>query len=171
MGDIQALLDVNIVSVVLSVLVIIFAFVSVVDLIVKFSDYIGKPVKWFKKRSDDHEAIAKLTTTVDQLKTQQDTDREQSIAHDHEIKSDLEELTNMFVMKNIEDMRWRILDFGSAISNGRKFNKESYDFVLKTYDEYEEILERRHETNGVIELTVNFIKEKYQENLRNGFNS
>ena len=168
MGDIQELLNINFVSVIFSVLIIIFALVSIFDLIGKFSEYIGKPVKWVKRNSEDHETISHLSSTVDQLKTQQDTDREQSAIHDQEIKSDLEDLTELFMTKNIEYMRWRILDFGSAISNGRKFNKESYDFILKTYDEYEKILQKRGMTNGVIELTVQFIKEKYQENLRSG---
>jgi hypothetical protein len=65
-------------------------------------------------------------------------------------------------------MRWRILDFASAISNGRKFNRESYDFIIKTYDQYEEILKKQCKTNGVIDETIIYIKDEFREHLRNG---
>lgn len=155
-------------SVVLSFFVIVFALVAAFDAIGKLSVYIGKPVKWVKKNNEDHESIVKLAETLDALKKQQDTDREQSIIHDERIRNEVDKFAAMFFEKNIEDMRWRILDFASAISNGRKFNRESYDFIIKTYDQYEKILKEQGRTNGVVDATVLYIREEYMKHLRNG---
>jgi predicted DNA-binding protein (UPF0278 family) len=168
MSNIEQLLNINYVSVILSIFVILFGLVAIFDVVGKISVYIGKPVKWIKKNNEDHEAIIKLTETLDALKKQQDTDREQSIKHDQRIKDDIDKISTMFFDKSIEDMRWRILDFASAISNGRKFNRESYDFIIKTYEQYEQILKEQDRTNGVIDETVAYIKETFREHLRNG---
>lgn len=168
MSNIEQLLNIDIVSVALSLFVIMFALVAMFQVIEKISVYIGKPVKWIRTNDEDHKTIAKITETLDALKHQQDIDREQSIKHDHEIKNDLEEFSTMFFDKSIEDMRWRILDFASAISNGRKFNRESYDFILHTYEQYEEILKKKGRTNGVIDETIVYIRETFREHLRNG---
>jgi len=168
MQAIEQLMKVDLVSVSLSLFVICFALVAIFQVIEKVSVYVGKPVKWIKKNDDDHKAIEKITETLNALKKQQDTDREQSIKHDHEIKDDLEEFSTMFFDKSIEDMRWRILDFASAISNGRKFNRESYDFIIHTYEQYEKILQKKNKTNGVIDETIIYIKDEFREHLRNG---
>lgn len=168
MSDIKQLLEIDYVSVILTLFVIMFALTAAFQVIEKISIYIGKPVRWVKNKDADHKAIEKITETLAALKTQQDTDREQSIKHDKEIKDDLDKFSGMFFDKAIEDMRWRILDFASAISNGRKFNRESYDFIIHTYEQYEEILKEQGKTNGVIDETVGYIKETFREHLRNG---
>lgn len=168
MGFIKELLSVNYVSVFISIFVIIFGIVSIVEIISKFSAYIGKPFKWVKGKNNDHDIIKKITKTIDEIKEQQDIDREQSIKHDKIIKDNLGELSDVFFQKMLEDMRWRILDFASAISNGRTFNRESYDFILRTYDRYEEILKKKQQTNGLIDETIIYIRKKYQEYLQKG---
>lgn len=168
MSNIEQLVNINYVSVILSIFVILFGLVAVFDVISKISVYVGKPVKWIRKNNEDHETILKVTETLEALKKQQDTDREQSIKHDQRIKDDIDKISTMFFDKSIEDMRWRILDFSSAISNGRKFNRESYDFIIKTYEQYEQILKEQGRTNGVIDETVAYIKETFREHLRNG---
>ena len=167
MGNIEDLLSLD-TSVMLSVFVVLFGMVTIFELIGKLSVYLDKPVRWVRKKNEDHEAIVKLAENLDAIKKQQDIDREQSIKHDSEIKIEVREVANMFLDKNIEDMRWRILDFASAISNGRKFNRESYDFIIHTYEQYEVVLKKLGRTNGVVDETMNYIKEDFRERLRNG---
>lgn len=167
MGNIEDLLSLD-TSVILSLFVILFGMVTIFELIGKLSVYLDKPVRWVRKKNEDHEAIVKLAENLDAIKKQQDIDREQSIKHDSEIKVEVREVANMFLDKNIEDMRWRILDFASAISNGRKFNRESYDFIIHTYEQYEVVLKKLGRTNGVVDETMNYIKEDFRERLRNG---
>lgn len=167
MGNIEDLLSLD-TSVILSLFVVLFGMVTIFELIGKLSVYLDKPVRWVRKKNEDHEAIVKLAENLDAIKKQQDIDREQSIKHDSEIKVEVREVANMFLDKNIEDMRWRILDFASAISNGRKFNRESYDFIIHTYEQYEVVLKKLGRTNGVVDETMNYIKEDFRERLRNG---
>lgn len=167
MGTIEDLLSLD-TSVILSLFVVLFGMVTIFELIGKLSVYLDKPVRWVRKKNEDHEAIVKLAENLDAIKKQQDIDREQSIKHDSEIKIEVREVANMFLDKNIEDMRWRILDFASAISNGRKFNRESYDFIIHTYEQYEVVLKKLGRTNGVVDETMNYIKEDFRERLRNG---
>ena len=167
MSNIEQLLSID-GSVILSLFVILFGFVAIAQIIEKVSIYVGKPVSWVRNKNKDHETIVKITETMEALRKQQDTDREQSIKHDEAIRNDLEKFSTMFLDKSVEDMRWRILDFSSAISNGRKFNRESYDFIIKTYDQYEKILREQGKTNGVIDETILYIKDEFREHLKNG---
>lgn len=80
----------------------------------------------------------------------------------------LENLTRMFIDKEIDDMRWEILNFCSALSNGRTYNREAFDHVLKVYDKYEAILEENDMENGLVAQSVKFIQEAYFEGLKDG---
>lgn len=79
----------------------------------------------------------------------------------------IEKLTQMFLDKEIDDMRWEILNFCSALANGRKYNREAFGHVLNTYDKYEIILKENNMENGLVEQSMEFIKKAYQEGLKN----
>ena len=67
--------------------------------------------------------------------------------------------------EKIERMRWRILDFASQIRNGRISHPEQFNNVLHTYDDYEKLLEKHNLTNGQVDESIKFIREKYHEML------
>lgn len=77
-------------------------------------------------------------------------------------------LTSMFVDKEIDDLRFKILDFASSISSGVKYNREAYDHILKIYGKYEKILEEHNMENGLVEESVKYIQSSYQELLKIG---
>lgn len=87
---------------------------------------------------------------------------------DNEICRDIQKLTDMFLDKEIEDWRWKILDFSSGLSNGRLYNRESFDHIFRTYDTYEKVLRENQLDNGLIEETIKFIRKKYQECMDEG---
>lgn len=86
--------------------------------------------------------------------------------HDRDAK--INNLTDMFVSKEIDDLRFKILDFASSISSGMKYNRESYDHILKIYGKYEHILEEHNMENGLVEESVKYIQSSYQELLKHG---
>ena len=86
--------------------------------------------------------------------------------HDRDKK--INDLTDMFVEKEIDDLRFKILDFASSISSGMKYNRESYDHILKIYGKYEKILEEHDMENGLVEESVKYIQSSYQELLKTG---
>lgn len=109
-------------------------------------------------------------------------DREQSLEIQKELKDSIKiltdgqkdrdekinNLTDMFVDKEIDDLRFKILDFASSISSGMEYNRESYDHILKIYGKYERILEEHNMENGLVEESIKYIQSSYQELLKHG---
>lgn len=109
-------------------------------------------------------------------------DRKQSIQIQQELKDSIQNLidgqqnrddkinalTDMFVDKEIDDLRYKILDFASSVSSGKKFNRESYDHILKIYGKYEKILEENNMENGLVDESIKYIQSSYQEVLKSG---
>ncbi len=85
-----------------------------------------------------------------------------------DLKANLQKLTDMFVEKEIDDMRWEILSFSSALSDGRNFGKEHFEHIISLHTKYENILEENHMENGLVTASMEVIEEIYKEKLRNG---
>jgi len=66
-------------------------------------------------------------------------------------------------------MRWDMLGFANALMAGRDYNKEQFDHVLKVYSKYLAIIKENDMTNEQVDVSMAFVKEKYQECLRDGF--
>ena len=96
------------------------------------------------------------------------SDRQRNLEVQKELDEKINNLTDMFVDKEIDDMRYKILDFASSISSGKKFNRESYDHILRIYDKYEKILEEHNMENGLVEESIKYIQSSYQDFLKNG---
>lgn len=95
-------------------------------------------------------------------------DRQQSLEIQKEWTNKIEKLTSMFLDKEIDDMRWEILNFCSALSSGRKYNREAFAHVFSVYEKYEKILEANEMENGIVEESIGYIKEVYREGLKEG---
>lgn len=70
--------------------------------------------------------------------------------------------------KDIDDMRWELLDFCSALTGGRKYNREAFDHIFRIYEKYEMILKDNKMTNGFVDESMNYVKEVYHKNLEDG---
>lgn len=70
--------------------------------------------------------------------------------------------------KDIDDMRWELLNFCSALTGGRKYNREAFDHIFRIYEKYEMILKDNKMTNGFVDESMNYVKEVYHKNLENG---
>ena len=165
----QQLSQVDLFSFLIILFLIITIFVSAATLIGKASEIIGKPVKWVKKRNNDHELLVKTSEGLNELRHKQEEDTRQSIRNDKMIKEDLEKLTLIIQDKNINDWRYEILDMASAISSGRKYSKEQYEHVIDIYGRYEDLLKSLGRTNGQVDVSMEVIMESYKEKLKNGF--
>ena len=85
------------------------------------------------------------------------------------ISETLSKLTDMMVDSNIENMRWEILNFCSALTSGRKYNKESFNHVISVHEKYEKIIEEHNMENGQVTASMEVIMDVYKEKLKNGF--
>jgi hypothetical protein len=93
MEEIKALFQLDFVSIIISIVIIMSAVVSIATLIGKFSVIIGKPVRWIKKKNKDHELLIHTVKNVEILQGKQDEAVKQSIRHDEMIKDDINKLT------------------------------------------------------------------------------
>ncbi len=148
---------------------ILSAIIAIYDIIGKFSKIIGRPVKWVREKEKDHNLLIRTSESLEELKRQHDESVEQSIRHDAMIKNDLKRLTNMFLEKQIDDMRYEILNFASALTSGRDYNKEQFDHVLQIHEKYEQILKDNDMSNGQVLMSMEVINEIYKEKLKKGF--
>jgi hypothetical protein len=89
MDALKELLNINVVTVILGIFILMSAFNTAMSIIEKFSEKIGKPVKWIKKRQADHELIIKNTEAIKELSERHNQDTQQSIEHDQKIEKEL----------------------------------------------------------------------------------
>lgn len=168
MSTIDLLFEADIIRWVYITLIVMSGVTAICVIISKFCDLIGKPIKWFHRNNTDHELLLQTAQCLSTLQEKQKEDVEQSIKHDREIKNDLEKLTKMFIDKQIDDMRWELLDFSSALTSGRKYNREVFDHIFKTYRTYEKILEENNMENGLVTESMKVCEEIYHERLKAG---
>ena len=96
-------------------------------------------------------------------------DREILHKEQKELASSVDKLTSLVIESEIDNKRNQILEFTASLSSGKKYNREAFDDILRIYQKYEEILKENHMENGLIESSVKYIRETYQEYLKNGF--
>lgn len=156
-------------SLILGFFVIISSIISIYEIIGKFSTIIGKPVKWIRKKDNDHELLLQTVERVEALQKEQNESVKQSIRHDEMIRNDLKKLTDIFVDKQINDYRWEIINFSNKIVNKECCNKDSYKHCLATYEKYEKLLEENDMENGEVEISIEIVNESYKDKLKNGF--
>ena len=76
----------------------------------------------------------------------------------------------MFIEKQIDDMRYEILDFASNISSNRShYSKEQFDHILQIDEKYKKILDENNMENGQVSESMEVIRDIYREKLKNGF--
>ena len=64
--------------------------------------------------------------------------------------------------------RNRIIDFASKIANyDVAVSREEFNRIFKTYNEYEEILEKYGKTNGEVDIAICIIKDSYAAHMKN----
>lgn len=128
----------------------------------------------YRKRKEELlEIIENNKNRLDQLEKNRIQDREQLIQMQELLQESIGKIATTIdnIQKNaldekIERMRWQILDFSNAVVNGKKCHLEQFENIIKLYDKYEEILQNNNMTNGVVEQSMEFIREKYQDVLR-----
>lgn len=169
MDSITLLFKQDIPSIILGIFIVMSAIIAVFSIIGKFSEIIGKPVKWIQKKNQDHELLMETIQSLTALQHKHEHDVKESDEHDDTIRKDLKILTNMLLNKIIDDYRWEINNFAIKVSENRKCNKDSYQHCLKTYEKYEKILQENSLENGEVEISMDIIRKSYIEKFKNGF--
>lgn len=169
METIQKLQEINLFTWIITAFMILAAIIAIYEIICKFCAILGKPIGIMKQRKADHELTLQNTKALQELSARHEEDTKQSIKHDEMIRNDLTKLTKMFIDKQIDDMRYEILDFASSLSSGRTYNKEQFDHIIQIDEKYQRILEQNDMENGQVTVSMEYINEMYRDKLKNGF--
>lgn len=77
----------------------------------------------------------------------------------------IENLTELFVDKQISDYRWEIINLADKISNGKIVSKECLKHAIATHAKYEKIIEKYGLVNGEVDISIGIIKSSLQKLL------
>lgn len=169
MDAIQELFHINFSYVFLSVFIILTGIKAIASVAEWAMDQLGLETKWMRKRREEHNLLIQTSENLAILQQKQTKDIEKSTQQDYEMRKDIKKLTDMFIDKQIDDMRWEINNFANAVAEGKSCNKDSYQHCIKTYQKYEKILQEHQLENGEVEISMDLIHESYRNKLKNGF--
>lgn len=153
----------------MSVLVILIGIKALASVFEWFINKLGIETKWIRQKREEHELLIQTSQNLASLQEKHEKDIESSDRRDEEIVSDIKKLTQMFVDKEIDDMRWEINNFATKVSEGKPCNKDSFKHCIHMYEKYERILEDNGLENGEVEISMELINEAYKEKLKEGF--
>lgn len=169
MDAITELITLDFSSIFISVFVILIGIKTIVSLFEWLIEKLGLETKWMKKKHEDHDLLIKTAQNVLELQERHKSDMKESDKHDEEMRNDIKRLTNMFIDKEINDMRWEINNFATKVSEGKPCNKDSYKHCIHTYEKYEKLLEENGLENGEVEISMEIVNEAYKQKLKEGF--
>ena len=157
MGVIEYATQINYILVILGFFAILFAIKEIIEI---FS-YFKKKFRIKTGADEDKETLEERIATLEKHDRWQYNEISK-------ISKGIEDIKDALLKDNIEKKRKSILDFCSSLSNNQKQNNEAFNDIFRTYVEYEKILKDNKLENGQAEESMKFIREKYQEKLRNG---
>ena len=157
MGAIENLSHINYLLIILWFFAILFAAKEIIEIFTYFKKKFGVKFEIENEKESIENRINKL-------------EKHDSWQYGEltKISNCVEEIKKNIVSKEIDDIRWELLDFCSALTSGRKYNREAFAHIFKTYEKYEKILEDNGMTNGFVEESMNAVKEIYHDKLKNG---
>ena len=136
----------------------------------------GLKNKWTTKEEQrnaliqEHECrFNNIDVSLKKLQEQRVLDVRESKEHDKRIENQVTAIADILLEERIDNKRSAILNFSNALQNGKRMDKEQFDFVFIQYDKYEKILEDHNLENGQVTASMEFIRKTYQEKLKNGF--
>ena len=157
MNAIENLTQINYLLVILGFFAILFATKEISEII----SYFKKKFRIKIGSEEDKENIEKRVETLEKHANWQYIELTK-------ISKCVEGISDRILNKEIDDIRWELLDFCSALTSGRKYNREAFAHIFKTYEKYEKILAENGMTNGFVEESMNAVREIYHEKLVNG---
>lgn len=169
MNEIIQLTKINFSSVFISVFVILIGIKAIVSLFEWLIEKLGLETKWMRNRREEHDLLIRTSQGLVELQEHHKKDTERSDKRDEEISADIKKLTQMFVDKEIDDMRWEINNFATSVTEGKPCNKDSFTHCIRIYEKYEKILKENGLENGEVEISMELINEAYRQKLKEGF--
>jgi hypothetical protein len=170
MNEITELAKIDFAYVFIAVLLILVSIKFAVSLFEWAVNILGLETKWMRQKREEHDLLMQTSQGLIELQAHHKKDIERSDRRDEEISNDIKKLTQMFVDKEINDYRWEIINLADKISSDKtSVSKECLRHAISTYEKYEKIIVENGLVNGEVEISIEIIKEAYQQKLKNEF--
>ena len=169
MNEILNLTNVNYTSLFVSIITILIGMKASVSVFEWFINKLGLETKWMREKRQNRELLLKTSENLMKLHDRHEKDIDKSDKRDEEIYNDIKKLTQMFIDKEIDDMRWEINSFATKVAEGKPCNKDSFTHCIHIYKKYENILEENNMENGEVEISMEIINDAYKQKLKDGF--
>ena len=169
MSEITELTKIDFAYVFIAVILILVCVKFIVSLFEWIVGKLGLETKWVRQKREEHDLLIKTSKNLSALQKKHEEDVKRSDRRDDDISTDIKKLTQMFVEKEIDDMRWEINNFATKVSEGSPCNKDSFKHCIHVYEKYEKILEENGLENGEVEISMELINEAYKKKLKEGF--
>jgi hypothetical protein len=170
MNEITELTKIDFAYVFIAVLLILVSIKFAVSLFEWAVNILGLETKWMRQKREEHDLLMQTSQGLIELQAHHKKDIERSDRRDEEISNDIKKLTQMFVDKEINDYRWEIINLADKISSDKtSVSKECLRHAISTYEKYEKIIVENGLVNGEVEISIEIIKEAYQQKLKNEF--
>ena len=157
MESIEKLTQVDYLLVILGFFAILFASKEIIEI---FS-YFKKKLRLKTGIDEDKETIENRIKTLEKHDNWQ-------YGEIQKISKGIDDIKINLVQKEISDIRWELLDFCSALTSGREYNREAFEHIFRTYEDYEKILADNHMSNGYIVESMKAVREIYHNKLVSG---
>lgn len=168
MNEIIELTKINFSSVFIAVFVILIGIKTIVSLFEWLIEKLGLETKWMRRQREEHELLIQTSQNLITLQKKHIKDMERSDELDAEMRNDIKKLTDLFVDKQINDYRWEIIHLADKLASGKTVSKECLRHAISTHEKYEQIINEYGLVNGEVEISIEIIKENYQQKLKEG---
>lgn len=166
MTEIIELTKLDFPSIFISVFVILLGIKAIVSLFEWIINKLGLETKWMRQKREEYELLLNTSNSLISLQEKHEEDMKRSDMHDEEMRNDIKKLTDLFIDKQINDYRWEIINLADKIANGKTASKECLRHAIATYEKYEKIITEHGLVNGEVEISIEVIKECYQNRLK-----
>lgn len=131
MDAINLLLKQDITSLILSIFIIMSAVIAMFSIIGKFSEIIGKPVRWIRKKNQDHELLMKTIQSLTTLQHKHEYDVNESNNHDKILQDKISDINKkvdslsitIFEMRKIQDED-KLAEYKDKIGDSYRYYSE-----------------------------------------------
>ena len=128
MEPIKELFNLDLPTLITSLFLIMAAIIAIYEIVGKFSDIIGKPVKWVREKNKDHKLLIETANSLQQLKSDHEESVKQSIEHDRVIRESVSSLAekvdalsaSMDKMKKVQD-RDKLAEYKDRIGQSYRY--------------------------------------------------
>lgn len=152
MDVIFELLNQDFSSLILGVFIIMSGIIAIITIIEKFSEMIGKPVKWIRNKNADHALLLQTSQDLKSLQEKHDASVKESIRHNEILKNDISDLTNtvngiaatLNIMQQkenetkLKELKDSLIQYYNKYKNIGEWSKLEKEAFWDLFDDYEQ---------------------------------